>query len=56
MSVYTMMFGMMPLAILPAGFAIDRWGIEPTVGVMGVLMLGIGTLVVITQKRLRGLQ
>ena len=56
MSVYMMTFGMMPLAILPAGFAIDRWGVEPTVGVMGVLMLAIGALVVITQKRLRRLQ
>ena len=55
-SVYMMTFGMMSLAILPAGFAIDRWGIEATIWVMGVLMLGIGTLVVITQKKLRGLQ
>ena len=56
MSIYTMTFGMMPLALLPAGFAIDRWGIEPTIGVMGGLMLGTGALVMATQKRLRGLQ
>ena len=55
-SLYTMTFGLMPLGILPAGFAVDRFGIERTLGTLGAVMLGVSILVLLTQKRLRNLQ
>jgi MFS family permease len=55
-SLYTMSFGLMPLGILPAGFAVDSFGIERTIGVLGAAMLAFSLLVVLTQKRLRGTQ
>jgi hypothetical protein len=55
-SLYTMSFGLMPLGILPVGFAVDRFGIEVSIGVLGAAMLAVSILVVISQKRLRELQ
>jgi len=51
-----MSFGLMPLGILPAGFAVDRFGIERTIGVLGAAMLAVSILVLVTQKRLRETQ
>jgi hypothetical protein len=51
-----MSFGLMPLGILPVGFAVDRFGIEVSIGVLGAAMLAVSILVVISQKRLRELQ
>jgi MFS family permease len=55
-SLYTMTFGLMPLGILPAGFAVDTFGIERTIGVLGATMFAVSILVILTQKRLRELQ
>ena len=55
-SLYTMSFGLMPLGILPAGFAVDSFGIERTIGALGAAMLVVSILVIVTQKRLRALQ
>ncbi|MCZ6618845.1 MAG: MFS transporter [Gammaproteobacteria bacterium] len=52
MSLNMMTFGLMPLGALPMGFAIDRWGAETTLAIVGaalivataLLMLGSSTL------------
>ena len=53
MSVFMMHFGLMPLGLLPAGVAAEYLGPRVTIGIMAVLLLGISTLVLITQGRLR---
>jgi hypothetical protein len=55
-SLYTMTFGLMPLGILPAGFAVDTFGIERTIGFLGATLLAASILVILTQKPLRNLQ
>ena len=56
MSVFMMNFGLMPLALLPAGVAFDLLGARETVGVLGALVLAVSVLVLITQGRLRRIQ
>ncbi len=56
MSVYHMIFGFMPLGVLPAGLAMDRWGEQNTIAVLGVLMVATAVLVLATQKGLRAIQ
>ena len=55
MSVFNMNFGLVPLGIIPVGFAIDILGARETVGILGVMMLAAFALTLITQKRLREL-
>lgn len=56
MSVFMMNFGLMPLAVLPAGIATDHFGAPAAVGSMAVLLLVISAIVLITQGPLRRLQ
>ena len=56
MSVFTMLFGFMPLGILPAGIAMDVLGGRTTVLILGVAMFAATTVLLVTQKRLRVLQ
>ena len=55
MSVFMMNFGLMPLAVLPAGAAADFWSAQVAVGAMAVLLLVTTAVVLLTQKRLRTL-
>ena len=54
-SVYTMSFGLTPIGVLPAGFAVEQIGIGPTIAALGGIMLAVSALVAVTQKRLRDL-
>ena len=56
MSLLVMSFGLMPLGVLPAGFAMDLLGPEKTVGIMGGAMLAVAVVVLLSQKKLRALQ
>ena len=56
MSVFMMNFGLMPLGVLPAGLAMDRFGGEATAAAMGAAMIVVSALVFATQKRLRAFQ
>ena len=53
MSIIMMSFGLMPLAVFPAGIAIDIWGIRMVLGALGFGLLGTSTLTFSTQKWLR---
>ena len=55
-SILIMSFGLMPLAVLPAGFAIDVVGPRLVVGAMGAGLIVAFTLILLTQKGLRQLQ
>ncbi len=54
-SVYTMSFGLTPIGVLPAGFAVEQIGIGPTIAALGGIMLAVSALVAVTQKGLRDL-
>ena len=56
MSAYIMLQGLMPLGILPAGYAVDRFGAQPTVMILGAGMLTTAAVVLLTQKTLRRIQ
>ena len=56
MSVYMMNFGLMPLGVLPAGYAIEKLGGELTIAIMGAGVLAVATVVLVTQRRLREFQ
>lgn len=56
MSVFMMNFGLMPLALLPAGIFADMWGPQKVVGATGAALLVIAVLIAITQRELRQLQ
>ena len=56
MSVFMMNFGLMPLGVLPAGLAMDRFGGEATAAAMGAALMLVAVLVYATQKRLREFQ
>ena len=56
MSVFMMNFGLMPLGVLPAGVAMDRFGGEATAAAMGAAMIAVSALVYATQKGLRAFQ
>ena len=53
MSIIMMSFGLMPLAVFPAGIAIDIWGIRMVLGALGFGLLATSTLTFSTQKWLR---
>ena len=56
MSVSQLSSGSLPLVLLPIGLAMEAIGSRPTVGILGVTLLVVSTTVLVTQKRLRGLQ
>jgi MFS family permease len=53
MSVFMMNFGLMPLAVLPAGMLMDALGGQVVVGILAVTLLAVTTVVLLTQPRLR---
>ena len=55
-SVFMMNFGLMPLAVLPAGYAIEYFGGQATIGFLAGLLALIATFVFITQKQVRRLE
>jgi predicted MFS family arabinose efflux permease len=55
MSVYMMNFGLMPLGVLPAGYAIEKIGGELTIAIMGAALLAVSAVVFVTQPKLRAL-
>ena len=55
-SVYTMSFGLAPIGVIPAGFAVDLIGIGPTIAILGGIMFSVSVIVAILQKDLRELQ
>ena len=55
MSLYTMVVGLMPLGVLPAGAAMDWLGGQTTLFILGALMIGSCGLVLATQRELRAL-
>ena len=54
-SLYTMVVGLMPLGVLPAGAAMDWLGGQATLFILGVLMVGSCGLILATQRELRAL-
>ena len=54
-SVFMMNFGLMPLAVLPAGYAIEYFGGQATIGFLAGLLAVIATVVLLTQKQVRDL-
>ncbi len=55
MSIIMLMWGLMPLGVMPLGAAIDAIGGRQTVGIMSAALLVIFSLVLLTQRRLREL-
>jgi len=56
MGIYMMTFGLAPLAVLPAGVAVDMVGPAPVLAVVGSGLLLFSVFVLVTQRRIRGLQ
>jgi MFS family permease len=56
MGIYMMTFGLAPLAVLPAGVAVDLVGPAPVLAVVGTGLLLFSLLVLVTQRRLREMQ
>ena len=56
MSIIMLMWGLMPLGVMPLGVAVDAIGGRETVGIMSAALLVIFSLVLLTQRRLRELQ
>jgi MFS family permease len=55
MSVLMMTFGLMPVGLLPLGFAIEEFGARPAVGVTAVLLLLFATSSIFIMPKLRRL-
>ena len=55
-SVFMMNFGLMPLAVLPAGLAAEYFGGQATIGFMAGLLAVLMTAILITQKQVRRLE
>ncbi len=53
MSVFMLNFGLMPLGVLPAGAAAEYLGGQAVVGILAALLLGVTTLLLVTQRGLR---
>ena len=53
MSVFMMNFGLMPLGVLPAGFAAEILGGQWAIGILAVALLAFTTIILVTQRRLR---
>lgn len=56
MSIVMLNWGLMPLGLIPLGFAVDVIGSREAVGFMGVAMLTVFSLVAVSQRGLRDLQ
>lgn len=56
MGIYMMTFGLAPLAVLPAGVAVDQVGPAPVLAVVGTGLLLFSVVVLVTQRRLREMQ
>ena len=54
MSVFMMNFGLMLLGVLPAGIIAEFFGGQVAIGILAVALLVATTLILVTQKRLRG--
>jgi len=48
-----MIWGLMPLAVFPTGVAVDVWGPIRVIAVLGIGLLLSGSIIMLTQKRLR---
>ena len=53
MSLLMMSFGVLPLAMLPAGYAVDRFGAEATLYGMTILLLVATVIFIVMSPRLR---
>jgi hypothetical protein len=53
MSVFMMNFGLMPLAVLPAGILIDTIGGQAVIAILGGLLMAVTAVVLVTQPQLR---
>ncbi len=53
MSVFMMNFGLMPLGVLPAGYAIEKLGGQTTVAILGAGVIVVAAAILLTQKELR---
>ena len=56
MSIIMIMWGLMPLGVMPLGIAVDAIGGRQTVGFMSVALFVVFSVVLLTQRRLRELQ
>ena len=55
MSVFMMNYGLMPLAVLPAGLFIDALGGQAVIGILAGALLLVTTVVMLTQPSLRAI-
>ena len=55
MSVFMLNFGLMPLGVLPASIAMEYWGSQEVIAVLGILLLVVTGIIFFTQKHLRGI-
>ena len=55
MSVFMLNFGLMPLGVLPASIAMEYWGSQEVIAVLGILLLVVTGIIFFTQKQLRGI-
>jgi predicted MFS family arabinose efflux permease len=53
MSLNMMSFGFMPLGALPMGYSVDKIGAEPTLVIVGVMLLIATVLLMVTSSTLR---
>ena len=56
MSIVMLMWGLIPLGVLPLGFSVDIFGGRETVTFMAITMFVIFSLLLLTQTRLRETQ
>ncbi|MCH7733660.1 MAG: MFS transporter [Chloroflexi bacterium] len=54
-SIYMMTFGLMPLGALPLGYAVDRYGVEKSLMVVGALVIAAGLAFLLGARTLRRL-
>ena len=55
MSVFMLNFGLMPLGVLPASIAMEYWGSQEVIFVLGILLLAVTAIIFFTQKHLIGI-
>ena len=55
MSVFMLNFGLMPLGGLPASIAMEYWGSQEVIFVLGILLLAVTAIIFFTQKHLIGI-
>ena len=55
MSVFMLNFGLMPLGVLPASIAMEYWGSQEVIFVLGILLLVVTAIIFFTQKHLIGI-